>query len=238
MFLTRLPVGRIPDPVPSISAAQWAYPWVGLIVGTVCWGAFSVSLAFGATQTLSAIISFMAMALVTGGLHQDGLADFADGLGGGRDAEHCLEIMRDSRIGSYGVLALIIAVLAWIHAVSEVGTGASIALFLAVAINSRATMTILLIILPPARSDGLGALASGEGQLRYWSLLLSGALTVALLGNQGLLIILAALLSTAFVGLAAWKRVGGHTGDVLGASQFVSDTVCWAVIVIALTNHP
>lgn len=234
MFLTRLPVGHIPKPVPTIGDAQWAYPWVGLFVGAICWGVFSVCLALGATESISAAFSFAALVLVTGGLHQDGLADFADGIGGGRNTEHCLEVMRDSRIGSFGVLALVIAVLIWIGAVGEIGAEASIGMFLTVAIVSRATMIVLLIVLRPARPDGLGAQASASGVSGIWSLLLTGGLAVSVLGSQGILVILAALVSAAFVGYSAWKRIKGHTGDVLGASQFLADTLCWLTISITL----
>lgn len=234
MFLTRLPVGRIAEPVPTIADAQWAYPWVGLFVGAVCWGVFSVFLALGATATISAAFSLAALVLVTGGLHQDGLADFADGIGGGRDADHCLEIMRDSRIGTYGVLALILAVIIWVAALGEIGAEASIGMFLTIAVVSRATMIVLLIALKPARSDGLGAQASRGDKSGLLSLLLAAGLVISVLGNQGILVVLAALISTAIVGYTAWKRVNGHTGDVLGASQFLADVSCWTVIAISL----
>ncbi len=234
MLLTRLPVGRVPKPIPTIGDAQWAYPWVGLFVGAICWGVFSAFLAIGANTFISATFSFAALVFVTGGLHQDGLADFADGIGGGRDATHCLEIMRDSRIGSFGVLALILAVLVWIGAVGEIGADASIGMFLTVAVVSRATMIVLLIALRPGRSDGLGAQASSGGMSGIWSLLLAAGLAVSILGSQGVLVVLAAVVCTATVGYVAWKRIKGHTGDVLGASQFLSDTFCWLSISVSL----
>ena len=107
MLLTRLPVGRLKDPVPSLAEARWAYPLVGLVIGAIAWVAHHGALMLGLGPLPAALVALGAMVLVTGALHHDGLADFADGLGGGRDPDHRLEIMRDSRIGSYGALALI-----------------------------------------------------------------------------------------------------------------------------------
>ena len=108
-LLTRLPVGQIEGQVPPLAASGWAWPLVGAVVGAIMALAGGVGLWLGLPPVMVAILSLAAGAWVTGAMHEDGLADVADGFGGGRDRARKLEIMRDSRVGSYGVLALILA---------------------------------------------------------------------------------------------------------------------------------
>ena len=101
MLLTRLPVGRFTVAPPPLNAAIWAYPLVGLPIGAVIWAVSAGAIYLTALPaTIAAVLALGAMLMATGGLHADGLADTADGLGGGRDRAHCLEIMKDSRIGA------------------------------------------------------------------------------------------------------------------------------------------
>ena len=234
MMLTRLPVGRLADPAPRLGQAAWAFPLVGLIVGgiggAVHWGAMAASLP----ALVAALLALLAMALVTGALHHDGLADFADGIGGGRDRDHCLEIMRDSRIGSYGVLALVFAVGLQASALSALPTGAVLPALVFTAIASRLAMVALLIWLPPARDDGLGRLARHDRPLS----LLPGAALLALLAVlsplQSVAAALAIGLAAACIAGMALRRIGGQTGDVLGAGQLVGETfglIIWVALV-------
>ncbi len=234
MLLTRLPAGRVGDPVPGLARTQWAFALVGLPVGAIVWGVHAGALASGADAMLAAVAAMGVSVLVTGGLHHDGLADYADGIGGGREPAHRLEIMRDSRIGSYGVLALIVTLGLWVASLAQVGAGAGFAAFVAIATVSRFAMVLLLDRLPPARAEGLGVQARG----RHPSAVAVGAVTSGLfllpLGVAGIAVAAVVLLVTACVGWQARRRIGGQTGDVLGAAQLMSETAGWVVLSLVL----
>ena len=226
-FLTRLPAGRIADPVPSLAGARWAYPLVGLVVGGIGWAAQHGSLALGLGALSSAFVALAVMALATGGLHHDGLADFADGVGGGRDRDHCLEIMRDSRIGSYGVLALLFAAALGGSALATFADGAPLALFLMLGVGTRLAMLAILDLLPPARSDGLGRLASRKG-MGAWGPGLALIVGIGLLGDLSHWLVLPGMAVAALaIASLARRRLGGQTGDVLGAVQLASEVTGW-----------
>ncbi|PWE33013.1 adenosylcobinamide-GDP ribazoletransferase [Maritimibacter sp. 55A14] len=234
MLLTRLPAGRIRGEGPALNAARWAFVLVGVPVGLIGWGAHAGALALGAAPLMAAMLAISALALVTGALHFDGLADFADGIGGGRDKAHCLEIMRDSRIGSYGALAMILVTGLWAAALTDLAARAGAGWFVAVAMLSRAAMVCLQEALPAARADGLGKFAEG----RSWAARSVVILTVLAIATLGGLAGISAILASAIVALAigalAMRRIGGQTGDVLGAAQLASETACWAVLAVLL----
>ncbi|MBF0335337.1 MAG: adenosylcobinamide-GDP ribazoletransferase, partial [Alphaproteobacteria bacterium] len=105
VFLTRLPLPHLRDPARPLAACMWAFPLVGAVLGLTA-GACFAGLASLLPPLPAALVALALLVLATGGLHEDGLADLADGFGGGRDRDHRLEIMRDSRTGSYGALAV------------------------------------------------------------------------------------------------------------------------------------
>jgi adenosylcobinamide-GDP ribazoletransferase len=234
MLLTRLPAGRLADPAPTLAAARWAYPLVGLVVGGLAAAAQAGALALGFGPLVAALLALTVAALVTGALHLDGLADFADGIGGGRDRAHCLEIMRDSRIGSYGVIALVLALALAAAGLAELPEGAAPATLLLAATGSRLAMLVVLDRLPPARPDGLGRGASGSAPLAW----VPGAVVVAVLslwiGAGSLPALAAMVVAAAVVARLAHRRIGGQTGDVLGATQVVAEVAC----ILALTATP
>ncbi|MGB1033648.1 MAG: adenosylcobinamide-GDP ribazoletransferase [Primorskyibacter sp.] len=231
MMMTRLPAGRLPARVPTLAEAAWAYPLLGLVTGGALWGSMTAGLALGLAPLTAAMVALVVLALLTGGLHHDGLADFADGMGGGHDRARVLDIMRDSRIGSYGVIALILVLGAQATALSE--TPLSLLLVLGVAVGSRVAMMAVLSMLPPARCDGLGqaavarwpALLPGGCVLAVLALWSGGALWPALLGMAAV---------TLWVARLAHRRIGGQTGDVLGATQMVSETAGFLVLAAML----
>ncbi|QFT82381.1 Cobalamin synthase [Roseovarius sp. THAF27] len=224
MLLTRLPAGRIGDDPPTMLAARWAFVPVGALVGALTWLVFSVAEASGASEQISALLALGAMALVTGALHFDGLADFADGHGGGHDKAHALEIMRDSRIGSYGVVAVGVAAALWAVSVAEADAG--FWTFVGAAMLSRAAMVAVQESLLPARADGLGRSAAGRSKAARGVLV--AAAVVALVFSPWAL--LACALVTFAIGWLAWRKIGGQTGDVLGAVQLVSETAIWVAL--------
>lgn len=226
VLLTRLPLPRLRDPVPSIGAAVWAFPLAGLAVALIAAAIFWLGLALNLPLPLVAGLCLAAQVLTTGALHEDGLADFADGLWGGTTPERRLEIMRDSRIGSYGTIALILGFgLRWQALAALAAHPAIMCLALvATAMSSRAGASILLAELPAARSDGLGHSARDAGK--------GAAITAALLAMlpflglaawAGPLVLPAMSIGTGavlcLVSRLAKTRLGGQTGDVLGATQ-------------------
>jgi len=153
MLLTRLPVHRLAGTeAPNPAAAIWAYPLVGWLVGGIGALADWAGRKAGMPPLLAAVWTLAAMIAVTGGLHEDGLADTADGLGARGDA---LAVMRDSRIGTFGAIALILALGGRAAAIAALPDPT--AALLAASTTGRAAMLILLVICKPARRDGLGA---------------------------------------------------------------------------------
>lgn len=227
IFLTRMPAGQLREPIPSLAEARWAFPLVGLCVGGLGWAVQHGALSLGLAGLPAAYLALAAMALLTGGLHHDGLADFADGIGGGRDRDHCLEIMRDSRIGSYGVLALIFAMALMGGAIAAFPDGAPLILYLLIAVGSRMAMLVVLDLLPPARGDGLGNGASAHG-VAAWS---AGLAAIVVLGGVSgavaLPVLVTMTLSAFALARAAMRRIGGQTGDVLGAVQLTCAALGW-----------
>ena len=220
VLLTRLPIPRLPDHVFANGArAVWAYPLVGLILGllvsVVAWfaNALSLSAMMGAGLTLAALV------LLTGAMHEDGLADTADGLWGGQDVKRRLEIMKDSRIGAYGVLALILAMgLRWLGL-----AGVSIAGLITAFVISRALMAPLMCALPHARDTGLShSVGRPSTGAMLTGMLIAAGLAVALCGGPGLLALILAGAVAAGMGAVAQKKIGVQTGDILGATLIVT----------------
>lgn len=233
MLLTRLPAGRLGEPVPALGASVWAFPLAGLAVGAVGAAVLIAALAAGLAAPVAAGLALGAQMLATGGLHEDGLADLADGFWGGRERARRLEIMRDSRIGSYGTLALIVSVgLRWqaVAALAETPGRAGLAL-IAVAMTSRVASAMLLAVMPPARADGLGRSASGAGvQGALVAAALAGGPALFLAGMPGAMAVQA--LITLGLARLAKAKIGGQTGDVLGAAQQLAEIAA----LIALTR--
>ena len=231
-LLTRLPVGRI-APCPPMGAAVWAFPLAGLVPGLATGLVLWAGLAAGLPPLAAAFLGLATGAWATGGMHEDGLADLTDGLSGGRTQDRRLEIMRDSRIGAHGALALCLSIGLRAAALAALSGAAALAVPVATAMLSRATMGAILAALKPARADGLGrsaaqGMGAGRGALGA-ALALLGALS--LLGPVGGFVAALACAATALAvaGLAC-ARLGGQTGDVLGAAQVAAE--CTALLVL------
>ncbi len=235
MLLTRLPAGRVVGEVPTPAAASWAFPLVGVVVGGLAWVVFAAATAIGLGAPIAAVLSVATMIAVTGALHEDALADVADGFGGGRDTASKLEIMRDSRVGSYGVAALIVALLLKVLAIAEAGGG--LAAFIATAAVSRCAMLVAMHLLPPARSDGLGRSAASPGLARIGAAAAIGIICIWPLGGSALAAVAATALAGLCVGRLSLRQIGGQTGDVLGTIQMVGEIAAWLAIA-ALAPHP
>lgn len=227
VFLTVLPVRlRAEDSDHGVSHAVRAFPIVGIPVGLAGALAYALADVAGLSATICGLFAVAAMAAMAGGLHEDGLADAADGIFGGRDRAERLAIMRDSRIGSFGAMALFFALALRATTISYMGSAwdAGFAM-VAAAIASRAAIPPVMFLLPAARGDGLARAAGEPDRHRVVDAVALGlvlsALAFAPIAEP--LTILAALAAAAvaavLVGLLARTRLGGQTGDVLGAVQ-------------------
>lgn len=224
-LLTRLPVGLAASvPAETMARASRWFPLVGALIGALSALVLYFCAALAVPDMAAVLIALGASILVTGALHEDGLADTADGFGGGRDRDARLAIMRDSRIGAYGVLALILSVgMRWSALAALMGdslAAAMVALVVAAA-ASRLVPVMLMNVLSPARSDGM---AVGAGRPEAVTVRLAGVFALAsllLLSDWPAMVLtmIATLAVFVAVGALAVRRIGGHTGDVLGASQ-------------------
>lgn len=232
-LLTRLPV-RPNDAAVGANAA-WAYPLVGVFAGLVAVATGYLALQAGLPPFAAGIVAIASQVLLTGALHEDGLADCSDALGARGTAEARLAIMRDSQIGTYGTLALVLSV---VIRASLMGTLLQSSLFMApifAAMLSRATMPAIMALLPLARKDGLSRL-TGRPPFQTLAIAIGIAvLPVALwMGFWAILPISAAAFGAVIPAHWANRRIGGQTGDVLGAAQQCAEmAVLMALISVA-----
>ena len=231
VVLTRIPVPVVGDVTDEdLRASAPFYPLVGLLVGLAC--ALVFWLFGGLPNWIGATLVVLAALGLTGALHLDGLADTADAFGAGGDAERQLRILRDSLLGTYGVAAVVLALLLQVGAISAL-TGASG--LIAAHVLSRTVLTTLLARAVPAREDGLvarmGGRLSGKGLALSW--LGSGIVGFWCLGWWFLVALLAITGTSGLISWTARRRIGGVTGDVLGAAQQVALVVVLIVATLA-----
>lgn len=242
-FFTRIPVtGRLAQWVgfsPSMLRASAAhFPAVGALVGVLTAAVFAALMAFlgglAAGVWVAAALSTAFSVLLTGAFHEDGLADTADGLGGGFSPERVIEIMKDSRIGSYGAIALVLALftkMALLVSLAQVSVSWALAGLLAAHVSSRTAPLFIIRSLrhvgdsPHSKSKPLADEISRTGLLvgvLWWA----GPMAVVSYGlpaQAWLLGSLGAALGAAVVAWRLHRRIGGYTGDGLGASQQVAE---------------
>jgi adenosylcobinamide-GDP ribazoletransferase len=224
-FLTRLPVPRVRFDPDSLARAAKFFPVVGLIIGL---GA-SVLQRIAAphlSHPLVALLVLTFLILITSGLHEDGLADTADGFGGGWNREQVLTILRDSRIGSFGALALVVSVLARFLLLSTLPVNRFTAFIVSAHVLCRWTTLPLSYFLAPAREgDGQGARIAQKISLA--SLLLGTLLSLAIvfyfMRIEFWIPVFVALVITALSGLYYSRRIGGVTGDCFGATNQLTE---------------
>jgi adenosylcobinamide-GDP ribazoletransferase len=224
----------------TIASALWAYPLAGALVGAFSGAVFWVAALAGFSAVASALLAMGASLMAAGGLHEDGLSDFWDGLGGGASREAKLIIMRDSRIGAYGVLALVLTLALQAAFVVSLchyaGAGTVIAALIAAESAARGGLVVPLYCLLPARRDGLGATMTGltPGQLGITALL-AGVVAVGCLGGLGMALLGGAALGAGCVTVLAWRFIGGFTGDVLGATAATARMTALGLLAWAAT---
>ncbi|HKM65223.1 MAG TPA: adenosylcobinamide-GDP ribazoletransferase [Acidisphaera sp.] len=231
-WLTRIPAWRLAgEPVPIVRAL-WAFPVVGALVGAVGAAVFALC---ARVPALAAVLAIAAMLLTTGALHEDGLADTADGLGGGAARESALRIMRDSRIGTYGALALMLTLAVRATALGAIADPVLVATALvATGALSRACLLLLVLVLEPARPDGMAATLRERIPAGIaGGLMIAAVIVGASLRGHAVPACAAALVVTGLLGLAAHRRLGGYTGDVLGACVVLAESAALATLALS-----
>lgn len=239
IFLTRLPVRVAGDlPAKALGRALRLAPLVGLVIALAGGAVFGLSAALGLPPLVCGLLAVGTTILLTGALHEDGLADVADGFGGGASAEQKRSIMRDSRLGTFGAAGLFFSILLRAAALAALGAGAALAALLAAHALSRALLPLAMIVAPAAAGDGLAASAEvPEGRDAGLALALGGLVSVITLGFGSAL--LAAFLAVASAGLLlllARRMIGGYTGDVLGATQQLAEITVLLVAAVTLAG--
>ncbi len=232
-FLTVLPVRPQETPPPRVwGRALSAFPLVGALVGGAVASVRGVALAWGIPPALAAALALTTGVLLTGGLHLDGLMDAADGLLGGATPEQRLTIMRDERVGAFGALAGLLALLLKFAALQS-APPAGIVL---AGVWSRTVMALAVVGFPYARATGLGAWWKRHARRR------DAGLAAGLAGGLSLAAGWPGVLGGLLVTLTAWatarwalRRVPGLTGDLYGALGELSETlalVLWAGLAV------
>jgi adenosylcobinamide-GDP ribazoletransferase len=253
-FYSRLPVPRLPGEtdihaLPDFRMIPRALPLAALVIALPA----ALTLLLGGlvdlSPALAATLAVTVLVLTTGGLHEDGLADSADGLFGGHSPERRLEIMKDSRIGAYGALALGLSLLLRVTALAAIleaaGGWAAGAALLSAAICSRTGGIAILTVLPPARRDGAAAAVGRPEPGSVWlALALAGGLAAALTFATALpLAGLVVGLGIGALGLAGVIRlaralIGGQTGDIVGAGQQTAEIAVYLGFAFMLGTGP
>jgi adenosylcobinamide-GDP ribazoletransferase len=225
-FLTVLPLGRLQLDERDVARGALLFPVVGGLVGAAV-ALVGIGLEDTLTPFLAAGVAVAVEALVTGGIHLDALADASDGLGA-RTRARALEIMREGPVGAFGVTSLIVDLVLKTGAIAALLDADETVVVVAVAMGlGRAAPLVLASALPYARSgEGSGRILSDR--MSFWSLggglLLALVLATALLGLRALALLAGAAVATLLVAMTARRRLGGVTGDVLGAGIELATT--------------
>ncbi|MDE0492323.1 MAG: adenosylcobinamide-GDP ribazoletransferase [Acidimicrobiaceae bacterium] len=221
-FLTRLPGGAHPETDRELGRSVPWFPLVGAVVGAVSGGIYW-ALHGPLGGTVAAVLAVAAGVIATGGFHEDGLADTADALGGST-REQRLEIMKDSRVGAFGVLALVLSTLVRVFAVSSLAAVDGLVVLVAAHTVGRSTAVATMGLVPAAVGSGLGH-SYTEHLPRAWTAVavIASSAVAAGLGLAGAVALLSAAAGAATVGLIARRAFGGTTGDVLGAIEQVGE---------------
>jgi adenosylcobinamide-GDP ribazoletransferase len=236
-FLTRLPMphpqGAMP---PDFIRAQRMFPIVGAAIGGAVGLVYLGMRLIGVPDLAAAALALGASAMLTGALHEDGLADVADGFGGGRDPAAKLQIMRDSRLGTYGALILLVSFVAKAAALAALPDRFVVQSLIAAHALARGVLPLMATSLAYARKDGLAASA---GRPDFATAATAGAFAcvIALLSLPWFEALCAALAAAAAAVGMAWlaqRQIGGQTGDVLGGAEQVAETAILVLLAAQL----
>jgi adenosylcobinamide-GDP ribazoletransferase len=233
-FATRLPLAHVQRVAEGdIARASWAMPVAGAVVGAIAALVYVIAMRLGLPPSVAAALAVAAGMVLTGAMHEDGLADAADAMGGsGRDRK--LEIMHDSRLGTFGACALVLSILLRWAALAGIASPGAVALALIASHTAaRATLPAVMALVPPARSDGLAASFGAPPREVAGIAVLIGAMALLLCLGLGPGLLAAVLLGAAALAVArlSMSAIGGQTGDVLGALEQVGEVLVLLVAV-------
>ncbi len=217
-FLTVIPIPyKEGEDMKAVAGATVFYPFTGLLIGAVLYAAALIPESFFSHTVTSVIITAL-WVIITGGLHLDGLSDLTDGLGGGLTRERKLEIMKDSRIGAFGVLALVVFLMLKAVFIMEILSMNPMVLLLAPSAGRFCTMLAILIF-PSARETGMGVFFKQNSRKREPIIAGLSFILIALLtcGITGLIVSVSALLVIMIYAAVVSGILGGLTGDVYGS---------------------
>ena len=226
-FLTRLPFQLKGDlQTQALARSSHYFPLIGLVVGAISGAVLMLAAELNLHSLAGAFLAITAGALITGALHEDGLADVVDGFGGGHTKEDKLRIMRDSHIGTYGVLALILSVgLRASILAGLLGPGMAAATLVGASVLSRSLLPGMMHLMLRSRTDGL---AAGAGRPTFQAATISFCLGSLIAwpflgGGAAIVAIICALISALIMAFIAHQQISGYTGDVLGATQQITE---------------
>ena len=227
MMLTRLPLPPISRPLPPLNEAMWAFPLIGLIVGAGAASIGSLALYLNLPPFIACLLTLAAAALLTGALHEDGLADMADGFGAGCTADRISAIMKDSQIGSYGALSLVLIVILRASLLTELtysALGFGICFILA-SMFGRGMAVILCRAYPISPLASLGRLAALPPQPVLFISIVFWLIPLWLIaGPAGLIAACLGGILLLWTGRIATTKLGGITGDIIGSAILLSET--------------
>lgn len=236
LFYSRI---RVPKSVvcnqETLSQAFRYFPLVGLIVGGIGVGVLWLC-SFALPLNVAVVMAMIAMMLTTGAFHEDGLADFADGFGAGRDKEGILRIMKDSHIGTYGVLALALALLLKFTLMSSLGDLQTTIIAIVAAQGASRFIAVTLLSSTPYVSSAKSKATHATLGVKWGNVVVAalfGILPTILLGCQ----ILVAYFAVALIAMLIFRgyiirKIGGCTGDTLGAMQQIAELLFYITTII------
>jgi len=240
-FLTRVRIKRI-DPFPDdwLPRAAKYMPVVGALIGAVVGAVLLVSAAL-CPAPLPIVIALVVSLLLTGALHEDGLADTADAFGGGATRERCLEIMKDSRIGTYGTLALIMTLALKGTALAQIDPISAARVLIAGYAGARLAAVLALAILPYAGGE-IAKVSRTPSRMTVGEIVIAAvsATIVGFCSLDAMVFVVATLVALAAAAAVTWmarRKIGGYTGDVLGAVEQVYETT-FLIVAAAIVTGP
>ncbi len=221
-FLTRLPVNiEVDFNEENIRKSSFFYPFIGLLLGLIA--SIPYYLLSSVNIDIASFLTLLTAIILTGGLHLDGLSDTADGFFSNTDKDRCLDIMKDSRIGAFGVISLILLILFKYILISNLGSNLPLALAFSMA-NSRLIVLLQIAFKKSARPGGLGDKVHQSQPRTY--IILTSIVYLILIGLIDV-VYLIPLVFSLFIGELisqySYKKIGGFTGDVYGATIEISE---------------
>ena len=227
VFLTRVPLAGVYG---ADKAAAW-FPLVGALVGLTVAGAYWALFPW-VPSLLGAVVAVTLGVFLTGAFHEDGLADTFDAVGSGETGNAALEIMRDPRLGTFGMVAVVLSVAWRVVALGSLTPAGALAGLVMAHSLGRAGAVILLALTPPARSDGLGSSsATAVTRESVWFAVISGLVVSTLATGYSVgAAVLVVVGSVLILRRTALRRLGGVTGDVLGACEQISEMLVLAIV--------